>query len=153
MENHIEIEAFRYRFLDGRVVLFDHNDTAFTYLNQDTGLFKVVNVSLRGSIQEFVETAGKTAREQKNILLVLSAMMYFSVLLCHGSVIRISPIPTLVKRIMQRRCLTGENIMRRTAGWSCRYLFRRTILLWMGYILDSLQIGSRSIWKQFRDQK
>ena len=60
-----EIEAFRYRFLDGKVVLFEHIDTAFTYLNQDTGLFKVVNVPLRGSIQEYVETAGKTAREQK----------------------------------------------------------------------------------------
>lgn len=60
-----EIEAFRYRFLDGRVVLFDHIDTAFTYLNQDTGLFKVVNVPLRGGIQEYVETAGKTAGEQK----------------------------------------------------------------------------------------
>ena len=45
-----EIEAFRYRFLDGRVVLFDHIDTAFTYLNQDTGLFKMVNVPLQGSI-------------------------------------------------------------------------------------------------------
>ena len=60
-----EIEAFRYRFLDGKVVLFDHIDTAFTYLNQDTELFKVVNVPLRGSIQEYVEAAGKAAREQK----------------------------------------------------------------------------------------
>ena len=49
----------------GNVVLFDHIDTAFTYLNQDTGLFKVVNAPLRDSIQEYVETAGKTAREQK----------------------------------------------------------------------------------------
>ena len=60
-----EIEAFRYRFLDGKVVLFEHIDTAFTYLNQDTGLFKVVNVPLRGSIQEYVEMAGRIAREQK----------------------------------------------------------------------------------------
>ena len=59
------IEAFRYRFLEGKVVLFDHIDTAFTYLNQDTGLFKVVNVPLRGSIQEYVETAGRIAKEQK----------------------------------------------------------------------------------------
>ena len=60
-----EVEAFRYRFLEGKVVLFEHIDTAFTYLNQDTGLFKVVNVPLRGSIQEYVETAGRIAREQK----------------------------------------------------------------------------------------
>ena len=60
-----EVEAFRYRFLEGKVVLFEHIDTAFTYLNQDTGLFKVVNVPLRGSIQEYVEMAGRIAREQK----------------------------------------------------------------------------------------
>lgn len=35
-----EIEAFRYRFLDGKVVLFDKIDTAFTYLNGETGLLK-----------------------------------------------------------------------------------------------------------------
>ena len=60
-----EIEAFRYRFLDGKVVLFEHIDTAFTYLNQDTGLFKVVNVPLRGSIQEYVEMAGRCCDKVK----------------------------------------------------------------------------------------
>ncbi len=35
-----EIEAFRYRFLEGNIVLFDKIDTAFMYLNKDTGLFK-----------------------------------------------------------------------------------------------------------------
>ena len=39
-----EIEEFRYRFLDGKVVLFDKIDTAFTYLDKETELFKVVNV-------------------------------------------------------------------------------------------------------------
>ena len=42
--NHIE--AFRYRFVDGQVVLYNKIDTAFTYLNKDTGLFKVVNVPM-----------------------------------------------------------------------------------------------------------
>ena len=60
-----EIEAFRYRFLDGNIVLFDKIDTAFTYLNQDTELFKVVNVPMQNSIGEYVELATKTAREQK----------------------------------------------------------------------------------------
>lgn len=36
-----EIEEFRYRFLDGKVVLFDRIDTAFTYLNKETELFSV----------------------------------------------------------------------------------------------------------------
>lgn len=60
-----EIEAFRYRFLDGNIVLFDKIDTAFTYLKQDTELFKVVNVPMQNTIREYVELATKTAREQK----------------------------------------------------------------------------------------
>ncbi len=60
-----EIEAFRYRFLDGKIVLFDHIDTAFTYLNSDTGLFKVVNVPLIDGMKEYVGLAAKTAKEQK----------------------------------------------------------------------------------------
>ena len=60
-----EIEAFRYRFLDGKVVLFDRVDTAFTYLNPDTELFKVVNVPMQDTIEKYVEIATKTAKEQK----------------------------------------------------------------------------------------
>lgn len=59
-----EIEAFRYRFLDGKVVLFDRIDTAFTYLNQDTELFKVVNVPMQDTLQEYVVFAKKMAEEQ-----------------------------------------------------------------------------------------
>lgn len=60
-----EIEAFRYRFLEGEIVLFDKIDTAFTYLNKDTELFKVVNVPMQDSIREYVEAAAKTAAEQQ----------------------------------------------------------------------------------------
>lgn len=59
-----EIEAFRYRFLDGQVVLFDRIDTAFTYLNQETGLFKVVNVPFVEGLPEYCALAQKTAQEQ-----------------------------------------------------------------------------------------
>lgn len=59
------IEAFRYRFLDGQVVLFDKIDTAFTYLNQDTELFKVVNVPMAETMAEYVVNATKAAKEQK----------------------------------------------------------------------------------------
>jgi len=45
------IEEFRYRFLDGKIVLFDQIDTAFTYLNKDTELFKVVNVPMQDTMQ------------------------------------------------------------------------------------------------------
>lgn len=60
-----EIEEFRYRFVDGRVVLFDRIDTAFTYLNSETELFKVVNVPMKDTLEEYVAVASKTARNQK----------------------------------------------------------------------------------------
>lgn len=59
------IEEFRYRFLDGKIVLFDKIDTAFTYLNKDTELFKVVNVPMQDTMEEYVELASKAAREQQ----------------------------------------------------------------------------------------
>ena len=48
-----KIEAFRYRFVDGQVVLYDKIDTAFTYLNKETDLFKVVNVPMIDDLKEF----------------------------------------------------------------------------------------------------
>lgn len=59
-----EIEEFRYRFVDGKVVLFDKIDTAFTYLNMETGLFKVVNVPMKDTMADYVATATKMAIEQ-----------------------------------------------------------------------------------------
>lgn len=60
-----DIEEFRYRFLDGKVVLFDKIDTAFTYLNKDAELFKVVNVPMQDTMKEYVELATRTAEQQK----------------------------------------------------------------------------------------
>ena len=59
-----EIEEFRYRFLDGNIVLYDRIDTAFTYLNPDTELFKVVNVPMKDTLEEYVAAATKAVREQ-----------------------------------------------------------------------------------------
>ncbi|MGN0134082.1 MAG: CatA-like O-acetyltransferase, partial [Anaerotignum sp.] len=50
-----EVEEFRYRFLDGKVVLFDKIDTAFTYMNAETGLFKVVNVPMQDTMEEYIQ--------------------------------------------------------------------------------------------------
>lgn len=58
------IEEFRYRFMDGQVVLFDRINTAFTYLHKETELFKVVCVPLCNTIEEYVALAAKTANEQ-----------------------------------------------------------------------------------------
>lgn len=60
-----EVEAFRYRFLDGKIVLYDIIDTAFTYLNKDTELFKVVNVPFIDDLEQYCILADKTATEQK----------------------------------------------------------------------------------------
>ncbi|MCI8543106.1 MAG: chloramphenicol acetyltransferase [Lachnospiraceae bacterium] len=60
-----EVEALRYRFLDGKVVLYERIDTAFTYLNKETGLFKVVNVPFIDKLPEYVALALKTAEEQQ----------------------------------------------------------------------------------------
>lgn len=59
-----EIEAFRYRFLDGNIVLFDSIDTAFTYINPESELFKVVNVPMQDSMEAYVKLAVKTVKEQ-----------------------------------------------------------------------------------------
>lgn len=59
------IENFRYRFLDGEVVLFDEIDTAFAYLNKETQIFKVVNVPLKRDLVEYCSLAKETAEEQK----------------------------------------------------------------------------------------
>ena len=60
-----EIEEFRYRFVEGQVVLFERIDTAFTYLDQETELFKVVNVPMERTMESYVASALRTAREQK----------------------------------------------------------------------------------------
>ena len=60
-----EIEEFRYRFVNGKIVLFNRIDTAFTYLNKETELFKVVNVPMTDTMEEYIYLASKTANEQK----------------------------------------------------------------------------------------
>lgn len=59
------IEEFRYRFLKDEVVLYDKIDTAFTYMDQGTELFKVVRVPLMEPLEEYLALARKTAEAQK----------------------------------------------------------------------------------------
>lgn len=60
-----EIEEFRYRFVDGQVVLFERIDTAFTYLDAETELFKVVQVEMQDSMEAYVALAAKAVKEQQ----------------------------------------------------------------------------------------
>lgn len=59
-----EIEEFRYRFMDGEVVLFDRINTAFTYLDSETELFKVVNVNMEDELEKYVISAKEKAETQ-----------------------------------------------------------------------------------------
>ncbi len=59
-----EIEEFRCRFWEGRPVIYDKINTSFTYLDDGSELFKVVNVEMQDTIEEYVALAAKTVREQ-----------------------------------------------------------------------------------------
>lgn len=59
-----EIEEFRCRFLNGEPVLYDRIDTSFTYLDDSTELFKVVNVKMQDTLEEYVSLAKETAASQ-----------------------------------------------------------------------------------------
>lgn len=78
-----DIEEFRYRFVDGKVVIFDRIDTAFTYLNKETELFKVVNVEMKDTLVEYVTAAVEAAINQKE---------YFTAPL-GNDVFQFSPLP------------------------------------------------------------
>ena len=58
------IEEFRYRFLDGKIVLYDRINTAFTYLDKDTELFKVVNVDMQDTLEQYNLVAARKVENQ-----------------------------------------------------------------------------------------
>lgn len=78
------IEEFRYRFEDGKVVLYDQIHTSFTYLNPETELFKVVNVEMRDSLEEYAALAAETERNQA---------CYFPETAMRSDVYQFSPFP------------------------------------------------------------
>lgn len=61
-----EIEEFRYRFLDGQIVRYDRINTAFTYLDKDTELFKVVHVEMQDTLESYISAAAQKAADQKD---------------------------------------------------------------------------------------
>lgn len=78
-----EIKEFRYRFLDGQIVLYDRINTAFTYLDQDTELFKVINVEMQDTLENYISAATQKIGAQK---------AYFTGLL-GNDVFQFSPMP------------------------------------------------------------
>ena len=60
-----EIQEFRCRFFSGKPVIYDKINTSFTYLDQDSELFKVVNVEMQDTMEEYVALAADTINNQK----------------------------------------------------------------------------------------
>jgi len=85
-----EFEEFRYRFVDGEPVLFDKVDTAFTYLNKETELFRTIIAPLTGSMEEYVANATRLADAQDTYfqdvlppdVVQLTAMPWFAYTQC-----------------------------------------------------------------------
>ena len=59
-----QIEEFHCRFVDGKPVIFETINTSFTYLKKGTELFKVVNVPMQNSMDEYVALAKQTEENQ-----------------------------------------------------------------------------------------
>ena len=59
-----EIEEFRCRFVEGKPAIFETINTSFTYLDETTELFKVVNVPMQEMIEDYVALAKKTEENQ-----------------------------------------------------------------------------------------
>ena len=111
------------------IVLFDKIDTAFTYLNKDIELFKVVNVPMQDTMKEYVELAAQTTEEQKE---------YFTGPL-GNDVFQCSPMLWVTythishtnsgKKDNATPLFDWGNIMKRMAGLLCLCQFRHIILL------------------------
>lgn len=71
--------------MDGNIVLFDKIDTAFTWLDKQTELFKVVRVPFLSSLGEYIAIAKETAEKQR---------AYFTGPL-ENDVFQFSPLPWL----------------------------------------------------------
>ncbi len=59
-----EIEEFRYRFLDGEVVLYNQIHTSFTYLEPGEELFKVVRAEIQSNVDDYISKALEIAKKQ-----------------------------------------------------------------------------------------
>lgn len=60
-----EIEEFRYRFLNGDIVLYDTIHTSFTYMDMDTELFKFISVPMQENMEDYIKAAGEQVNNQK----------------------------------------------------------------------------------------
>jgi len=60
-----DIEEFRYRIREDKIVLHDRVHPSFTEISPGTDLFKIVTLDLENTIEEFTEAAKKKADSQQ----------------------------------------------------------------------------------------
>ena len=60
-----QIEEFKYRNRDGKVVLHDALNPSFTDLDRDSDLFKIVTVDMKNNVDDFIAEARNKSENQK----------------------------------------------------------------------------------------
>ena len=123
-----QIKEFRCRFVDGEPVIFDKIHTAFTYLNKDTELFKVVNVEMTDTLEEYVTLASETEQAQKDYFTAPLGNDVFQFSAFHGSHIPIFPTQIPEIKITQHHYLTGAD-MKKGMEKSCFPFLSKFIIL------------------------
>ena len=128
-----QIEAFRCRFVDGKPAILDTVNTSFTYLKKGTELFKVVNVPMQDSMEEYVALAKKLKKIKQRILQALWETTFISFRLSRGYRTVIYPIRTPVTKTMLHHYLIGGSFTKRTEKYFCHSPFKSTTHLWTEY--------------------
>lgn len=143
------IKEFRCRFVGGQPVVFDRIHTSFTYLNPDTELFKVVNVGMKDTLEEYVALAKRTEQNQKDYFTGPWGMISSSSPHFHGYPLPTFPTPIPAAGTMPHRCSTGEGISNGTEGHCFLSRYRCTTPLWMAFTSESWQSFCRTTWTVF----
>ena len=60
-----QVEEFRYRIRDDKVILHESLNPSFTEMDDDTDLFKMVTVEMRDSLKDFIDAAKNKSDRQK----------------------------------------------------------------------------------------
>lgn len=94
-------------------MIFDKIHTAFTYLNKDSELFKVVNVEMTDTLEEYVTLASETEQAQKDYFTAPLGNDVFQFSAFHGSHIPIFPTQIPKIKITQHHYLTGADMKKR----------------------------------------
>lgn len=63
-----DVEAFRYRYMDAKVVLFDKLDTGFSFLRNELKHFKIFGVPLTDTVEEYLVAAKKAMETPKSVV-------------------------------------------------------------------------------------